>query len=81
MIRRREGEKQNTIIINLTFTRSKFSDVTENLPLICTRLAFDLSSKDSLNPIGEKNQCHKICKPELTCSSSSNGSDNNYEDL
>lgn len=33
-----------------TFTRSKFSDVTENRPLICTRLALDLSSKESLNP-------------------------------
>ena len=33
-----------------TFTRSRFSEVTENRPLICTRLALDLSSKESLNP-------------------------------
>lgn len=41
-----------------TFTRSKFSDVTENRPLICTRLALDLSSEESLNPnnsCGNKN--------------------------
>jgi len=41
----------NSVVkIEHTFTRSKFSDVTENLPLICTRLALDLSSKESLNP-------------------------------
>lgn len=39
------------IRIKHTFTISKFSDVTENRPLICTRLAFDLSSRESLNPV------------------------------
>lgn len=37
-----------------TFTRSKFSDVTENLPLIWTRFPFDLSSKESLYPAERK---------------------------
>ena len=36
---------------NLTFTRSRFSDVTEKRPLICTRLALDFSSIESLNPV------------------------------
>ena len=36
--------------------KSASSDVTENHPLICSRLAFNLSSKFSLNSIrGRKN--------------------------
>lgn len=35
----------------LTFTRSTFSDVTENRPFICTTLALDLSSNESPYPI------------------------------
>uniref|UniRef100_A0A2P2LGD8 Uncharacterized protein MANES_02G003400 n=1 Tax=Rhizophora mucronata TaxID=61149 RepID=A0A2P2LGD8_RHIMU len=42
--------RRGTVLSGISFTRSKFSDVTENRPLICTRLAFDLSSKESLNP-------------------------------
>ena len=36
--------------MSYTFTRSTFSEVTENRPFICTKFVFDLSSNVSLNP-------------------------------
>lgn len=43
-------DRRGTVHSGISFPRSTFSEVTENRPLICTRLAFDLSSKESLNP-------------------------------
>lgn len=46
----KSNDKTIHVRVEQTLTRSKCSDVTENRPLICTRLALDLSSKESLNP-------------------------------
>ena len=55
-------QKRTNIALKLsfTFTRSKFSDVTEKRPFICTRLAFDLSSRESLNPVEGEKECYNI---------------------
>lgn len=44
------GDRRGTILNGTSLARSKFPDVTENLPF-WTRLPFDFSSRESRNPI------------------------------